>query len=399
MKVIVVGAGKVGKKVAEMLSAMHDVTVVDRNRRLIYSLNESLDVLGVVGDGTSYKVLKQAGIVDSDVLVASTNNDLTNIVISSLGKTLGNPFTIARVKDINFLNVWSRGRKAFGVDLMVCSNPLIARSVTNTIEYPDILLMRSIAADYFIAESIQEPNNVQGLWTLRLGKYYLALVPKKGINKAFKKTRPRKIVLAGASTSNTLIAMMLESRGYEPVLAEINHRRALKVAEALPNLIIEEADVLEKDFWREASTDLAIISLDKDEKTLLASLLAAEAGVKMIYTIIHREEYLEVFKRNDLRAFSPEQVTAERIVMAAQRKSVKEIITTESGFEALVVEAKKSGLAGKDLRTLKIDEGHVGPVLSHGQLIPPNSKYLIKEGDLLVFVVPKNVLGRLSLGF
>ncbi len=399
MKVIVVGAGKVGKKVAEMLSAKHNVTVVDRNRRLINTLNESLDVLGIVGDGTSYEVLKQARVMDSDVVVASTNNDLTNIVISLLGKTLGNPFTIARVKDINFLNAWSKGRKAFGVDLMVCSNPLIARSVTNTIEYPGVLLMRSISADYFMSESIEEPNNVEGVWALKLGKYYLALVPKKEINKVFKRTKPRNIVLAGASTSNTLIAMMLESRGYKPVLAEINRRRALKAAETLPNSIIEEADVLEKDFWREASTDLAIVSLDKDEKTLLASLLAAEAGVERIYAIIHREEYLEIFKRNGLRAFSPEQVTAERIVMAAQRKSVKEIITTESGFEALVIEAKEGRLAGKDLTTLKVDEGYVGPALSHGQLIPPDRKYLVKEGDLLVFVVPKNAVRRLSLGF
>ncbi len=398
MKVVIVGAGKVGKKVAEMLSANHNVTVIDRNRRIINSLNESLDVLGIIGDGTSYKVLKQAGVIDSDVLIASTNSDLTNIVISSLGKTLGNPLTIARVKDFNFLNVWSKGRKAFGIDLMVCSSPLIARNVTNIIEYPGVLSMRSISANYFIAESVKEPENVEDIWSLKLGKHYITLVPKKRANKTFKKVKPKKIVLAGASTSNMLIAMMLESRNYRPLLAELNHKRALRAAEELAKSIVDEANVLEDEFWKELRSDLAIVSLDKDEKTLLASLLAAEAGVERVYAVIHKEEFLKIFKKCGLRAFSPEEVTAERIVMAVQRKDIKEIITTETGFKVVVIEVKRGRLVGKDLSKLRIEGGYVGPALSHGKVILSEDRHFLKEGDLVILAVSKNALGRLGFG-
>ncbi|WP_297497863.1 NAD-binding protein [Thermococcus sp.] len=135
MKVIVVGAGRVGRRVAEHLSKRYDVTVVDIRGELIEELQYFLDVLTVEGDATLPETLEGAGVEEADYIIATTNNDNVNIIVCSLAKTLSNPKTIARVKNMDYLHVWGRGREALGVDLMVCAAPLVARSIMNVVDH------------------------------------------------------------------------------------------------------------------------------------------------------------------------------------------------------------------------------------------------------------------------
>jgi len=161
MKVVLVGAGKVGRKVARRLAKRYDVVVVDKDPDLVSDLNESLDVMAFEGDGTSLQDLRRAGVEKADYLIAATESDLVNIVICGLGKTLGNPFTIARVKNYDFVNVWSKGRSVFGVDLMICSNPLVARDISNAIEYPSADLLRILFSDYLLAVTSEKPETAR----------------------------------------------------------------------------------------------------------------------------------------------------------------------------------------------------------------------------------------------
>ena len=89
MRVIVVGAGRTGKRVAEHLSKNHDVVVVDRDEEAIAEVSH-LDVLTVVGDATLPETLEEAEVEKADYLIATTEDDTTNIVVCALGKTLGN---------------------------------------------------------------------------------------------------------------------------------------------------------------------------------------------------------------------------------------------------------------------------------------------------------------------
>ncbi|MFD1525343.1 Trk system potassium transporter TrkA, partial [Halolamina salina] len=136
MRVIIVGAGQVGESIAADLSDAHDVVIVERDPDRVEEINYSLDVLAVEGDGTSLTALEEANVADADMVIASTDDDETNIVVSSTVKALSDAFTIARVKNTEYLRTWQRSRTAFGVDFMVCTYLLAAESIVRVVGLP-----------------------------------------------------------------------------------------------------------------------------------------------------------------------------------------------------------------------------------------------------------------------
>ncbi|WP_299266726.1 NAD-binding protein [Halorientalis sp.] len=87
MRVIIVGAGEVGSHIAASLADDHEVILVDIDPEIIKELAYSTDVLTTEGDGTTADTVQEAGIVKTELLVASTDDDRTNVNHSSLAKT------------------------------------------------------------------------------------------------------------------------------------------------------------------------------------------------------------------------------------------------------------------------------------------------------------------------
>ena len=100
MRIVVVGAGKVGRVLTEQLAAeKHDIVVIDQDTDLIESLVNIYDVRGVVGNGGCYDVQKDAFEDGADLLIATTSSDETNILACLVAKKLGTPHTIARIRN------------------------------------------------------------------------------------------------------------------------------------------------------------------------------------------------------------------------------------------------------------------------------------------------------------
>ena len=91
MNIIICGAGKVGFSISKQLSAQgHSITVIDQSSEDIKKINETLDVKGVVGRATFPSVLENAGTANSDMIIAVTRNDETNMIICQLAHSLFN---------------------------------------------------------------------------------------------------------------------------------------------------------------------------------------------------------------------------------------------------------------------------------------------------------------------
>ena len=98
MKIIIVGGGNVGATLAEQLSKEgHDITVVDTREQMVDSITNSCDVLGIVGNGASFNVLSEAGVLGAHLLIAVTGSDELNLLCCLIAKKAGNCHTIARV--------------------------------------------------------------------------------------------------------------------------------------------------------------------------------------------------------------------------------------------------------------------------------------------------------------
>ena len=100
MRIIIVGCGKVGSTITEQLvKEGHDVAVIDRDSDVIQDITNNFDVMGVVGNGASYSIQKEAGIEDAHLLIAVTGSDEQNLLCCLFAKKAGNCNTIARVRN------------------------------------------------------------------------------------------------------------------------------------------------------------------------------------------------------------------------------------------------------------------------------------------------------------
>ena len=91
MRILIIGAGKVGSSVAgNLVSESNDITIVDTNKAKIAEIQSNYDLQGIVGDATSPSVLADAGAVDADMIIAVTANDETNLAVTLIAEQLFN---------------------------------------------------------------------------------------------------------------------------------------------------------------------------------------------------------------------------------------------------------------------------------------------------------------------
>ena len=100
MKIIIIGCGKVGLTLAELLSAeKHDVVLIDESSQKLSSIPEELDALRILGNGASVNIQQEAGVEEADLLIAVTGSDELNLLCCLIAKKAGNCHTIARVRN------------------------------------------------------------------------------------------------------------------------------------------------------------------------------------------------------------------------------------------------------------------------------------------------------------
>ena len=137
MNIIVVGMGKVGYTVAEQLSQEeHDVTIIDTDEDVINDTLQDIDVIGIIGDGATRKVLQNAGIEECDLLIALTGSDELNIYCCLLGKRLGAKSTIARVRDPEYSKDVGLLKENLGLALAINPEREAAAEIQRILRFP-----------------------------------------------------------------------------------------------------------------------------------------------------------------------------------------------------------------------------------------------------------------------
>ena len=120
MEVIIIGAGKVGYTLAKYLSKEEDnITMIDNNLKALDSIMEDLDVMGIKGDGSSLKILHEAGVSKADLVISVTNSDEVNMLCCLIAKKLGAKYTIARVRAPQYSEERSMLKEELEIDLVI----------------------------------------------------------------------------------------------------------------------------------------------------------------------------------------------------------------------------------------------------------------------------------------
>ena len=154
MRILVCGAGTTGLHVARVLSDVHHVTVIERSPRRIPADTDSIAAL--LGDAADPGVLSQAQAADTDVLIAATGDDPTNLVIARFAKQLGIRWVVARMNDPE--HDWLFTPES-GVDVAVSTGALVARLVQEEVTAGDLVtLLRLRGPGVAVTETALPPN-------------------------------------------------------------------------------------------------------------------------------------------------------------------------------------------------------------------------------------------------
>ena len=120
MKIIIVGAGKVGELLCNDLSNEgNDITLIEENQKVLDQVLASSDIMGLVGNGANCEILKEANIEKADIFIAVTQSDEINIISSVMAKKLGAKYTIARVRNPEYSSQIQFMSDSLGIDRML----------------------------------------------------------------------------------------------------------------------------------------------------------------------------------------------------------------------------------------------------------------------------------------
>jgi len=137
LKIIIIGAGKVGYQIAKTLSSEnHDVIVIEKDDLIRQSVKNSLDVLTIVGNGANVRTLEEAGIRQADMIIAVTNIDEVNMIACMTAKQFGVPKKIARIRNPEYMYNNTLFREQLGIDFIINPEIATAKEIVNLLKSP-----------------------------------------------------------------------------------------------------------------------------------------------------------------------------------------------------------------------------------------------------------------------
>ncbi|HEX2975628.1 MAG TPA: NAD-binding protein, partial [Bacteroidales bacterium] len=131
MRIIIAGAGEVGTHLAKMLAnENHEIILIDREEAFLKPIDSSLDLLTYEGSATSIRLLQDMLRKKTDLFIAVTHSEDTNITASVLAKRFGAMKTIARIDNLDYLEHSAVDFfKSIGVDSLIYPELIAAREV------------------------------------------------------------------------------------------------------------------------------------------------------------------------------------------------------------------------------------------------------------------------------
>ena len=440
LKIIIVGCGKVGAKLVDQLSKEgHDITVIDKKAEKIQDITNTYDVMGLVGNGASYSTQMEAGIEETDLIIAVTDSDELNLLCCTVAKRVGKCAAIARVRTPDYSEETGYLREQLGLALIINPELEAAREVARILYLPTALEVNSFAHGQaeLVKFKVPEGNLLNGLSLAYLGKNItndilicaverngevympngdfvlqsgdvVSFVSERHIARDFLKqiglaTRQVKdTMIIGASKAAYYLAKELLNMGISVKIIEKEKENCESLSVKLPKAIIINGDGTDPDILKEEGIETvqSFIPLTGiDEENIMLTLYAKQVSKAKVVTKINRVNYKQVINNLDLGSLVyPKYITSEAIIayVRAKKNSMGSNIETlyhmfDSRVEAIefIVE-ENSKVSGVPIKDLKLKKDVLISFINHnGHIIIPTGNDEIEDGDT-VMIVTKN---------
>ncbi len=437
MKIVIVGDGKVGSALTEMLSGEeHDIVIIDSNKRVLNEALESSDVRVVHGNGAAWEVQQEADVEDSDLFIAATSADEINILSCMLARRLGCPHTIARVRNPDYRQQLIYMKDELGLSMTVNPELSAAQEIFRLLQFPSFmqrdtfakgrveivqidlsegsrisakLAGKTLSEIYRAARvkllvcSVERGNKVyipDGEFRLKKGDSIFVTALSTDLARLMRnlelvQEKLKNVLIVGGGRISFYLARELLSSGIEVKIIEKDARRCRELAEYLPQAMIIEADGTEKwllDAEGIQRTDAVITLTNMDEENLIISMYADFKNVPNVITKMNRTEYAEVFRDKGIeRVVSPKELCSHEIaryVRAMQLAEGDSALTLHriGRMEALEFRAAaETNHLGVNLSEVSLRPGILIACINRGgRIIIPGGKDTLEEGDTVI---------------
>jgi trk system potassium uptake protein TrkA len=431
MRTVIIGAGEVGLNTARMLSEEgHDVVLVEQDEALVERAAEQLDALVVHGNGASPRLLIDAGIKESDLLIAASSSDETNIIACLSAKARGVPRTVARIHNPDYYDPQEPlVRDMLGIDFAIHTEQMAAEEIKAALLVPGAINVDSFAEDSIeVAEVILNEGSPavgralkavrlpgqslivgvvrrgealvpRGDTVLELRDHVLLISGRRGITEVVKAvatdTAPvREVTIYGGGRIGLRLALALEGVGISVRVIERDEARARHVASRLRRGFVLHDEGISRDFLlqeRVDKTDAFVAVTGDDRANLLAAMYARQLGARTTIAGVSRGEFAPLADALGVDlTISPRMLAAEAILRFVRKGEVINVALLESGAEMIELRVPETcRVAGRPLSKVGFPSGAiVGALLRGGDVIIPTGEEVLRPGDdAVVFTV------------
>ena len=449
MRILIAGGGQVAALIARRLTVEgNEVVLVEQNPERCRELEETLDAKVVQGNAASVKALIRAGIRDTEMLIAATNSDATNVLACMVAQVESNVrVKVVRMRTHEFEH-WRRVTEASGlrIDHIIHPESEVSDSIMRVLSYPGVseiidfaggearlFGMNVEAGGWLVGKTLVElqaagpPENSliamifrgqqviipHGAMELRLGDHVYVMSTRDNMDEtiAFMGLQPRKSVdrvfIVGGRQLGIRIAELLEERNIHAKLFERDLARCEQISTILDKTVVVHGDGTDQSTLMEENVegvDALLALTGDDEHNIIASLLARRLGVKKVVALINRMNYLPMVQRLGINTTVSPRLTAVDSILQYVRKGRVLSVTTfgENAAEAIeLIATTGTHYVGKKLKDIRFPRGAIVGAIARpdGHVIVPRGDVEIEPGDRVIFFAMESVVPELESAF
>ena len=447
MKIIIVGTGKVGSILVEQLSSEnHDIVVIDTNADALKQITERYDVMGIIGNGATVEVQREAGVDKTDLLIATTNLDECNLLACLVARNLGARHTIARVRNPEYASQMAYLKNDLGISMTINPELEASAEISRVLRYPSALKINPFARGRveMVEIKIQDDSPIAGMSLFQLrNKYQLKIllcavargdelyVPggsfvlqegdritligtpadvdtffgKIGIVK----TKIKSVMIVGAGKIGYYLTRQLLSMKISVKIIDQDPVRCRELCELLPDATVicgngSDQELLTAEGLHSTDSFVALTGLD--EENMIISVCANTVGVKKVIAKVNNISLAPVLNQLGLdTVISPKRLTADRIVKYARCMQNYEDSKIETLHKLLdgkaeAVEFHVSGeadICGKPLKDFKFKpQILIACIVRQGTTIIADGNTVIQKGDNVIVISGMGALNNIE---
>ncbi len=435
MKIVILGAGQVGRTAAYHLSReeANEVTVVDLDEDILRNLQDRLDVRTVAGNAAYPTVLEAAGVPEAEIIVALTNSDEVNMMACEVAYTLyRTPTKIARIRSAEYTSrpeLFSDD--ALSVDVFISPEQLVTEYVERLIRFPGALQVldfadgkvqlvgvRALRGGPLVGHRLRElPEHLpkaearvvaiyrtgrsvppEGDTVIEDGDEVFFLAARSDIVRVMSEMRKqdspvRRVVIAGGGNIGFRLARALENSS-QVKLIERDARRARKVSELLEKAIVLSGDAADEELLVEENIDSADVFAaltNSEEANILSAMLAKRLGAHKVMALINKPSYADLIESSSIDiAISPQTITIGSLLAHVRRGDVVRVHSLRRGaaeaLEAIVHgDEASSRVVGRKVEDIGLPEGTlIGAIVRDEDVMMAHHDTVIRADDHVI---------------